>query len=74
VRTAALIALSGLALAGCMSQPVDVEGGKHFIQGYKLETVMERAREHCGPLQMVTTQVSEPIMNIDWARVTFICK
>jgi hypothetical protein len=79
------LALSAIAVlvTGCMTpggryghsrEPINLGGGQFLVEGYKLETGLERAREYCGSKEMVTTNIRPPIKEFEWTKITFFCR
>ncbi len=85
MKTAKLFLLFSLSavLFGCASpgtrfghskEPVNLGGGQYLVEGYKLTTGLERAREFCGNKEMVTINIMRPISEYEWTKIVFLCK
>lgn len=59
---------------GHSHEPIDLGGGQFIVEGYRLETGLERAREKCGPKEMVTLNIIRPVKQFEWMKITFICR
>lgn len=59
---------------GHSREPVDLGGGQFLVEGYKLETGLERAREHCGTRAAVTKNIMRPVRDFEWTKIIFACE
>lgn len=75
--------LATLVFVGCAAPgtrfwhsktPVDLGGGQFLVEGYKLETGLERAREHCGAREAVTKYIMRPTHEFEWTKIVFVCR
>ena len=83
MKTEITLILAAALVTGCAAPgsryghsktPVDLGGGQFLVEGYKLETGLERAREHCGAKEMVSTNVMPPVKDFEWTKITFVCR
>lgn len=72
-----------LLASGCMSpgvryghskEPVNLGGGQFLVEGYRLETGIERAKEYCSGKEMITINIMRPLDQWDWTKIAFICR
>lgn len=80
--TVSLLTISSL-LFGCSSpgtrfghskEPLNLGGGQFLVEGYKLPSGLERAREFCGNKEMVTMNILRPLNDMEWTKIVFTCK
>lgn len=55
-------------------EPINLGGGQFLVEGYKLTTGLERAREHCGNKEMVTINIMRPTNEYEWTKIVFVCR
>jgi hypothetical protein len=59
---------------GHSKEPMNLGGGQYLVEGYRLATGLERAREFCGNKEMVTMNIMRPLNDYEWTKIIFICK